>query len=83
MVKLKAILASLLFLLFIFLSSTSIEPVESRGIHHVKEEKHVQESNGTWKRKLRMNHGSARGPRKHLINPTVDPHPFQVRELDV
>ena len=27
-----------------------------------------------------MNHGSSRGPRKHLVNPTVQ-HPLQTREL--
>ncbi|KAL7166730.1 hypothetical protein ACSBR2_037409 [Camellia fascicularis] len=67
-------------LLYIFLSSVLLLSSAAAGAH---EERQGQESSRTWQRKLWMNHGSFRGPRKHLVNPTVDQHPFQVRELPV
>ncbi|KAJ4953472.1 hypothetical protein NE237_030304 [Protea cynaroides] len=44
------------------------------------EEEQVGKSQPTWPRKPWMNHGSFRGPRKHLINPS-DESPFQVKRV--
>ncbi|KAH6824482.1 photolyase 1 [Perilla frutescens var. hirtella] len=35
-----------------------------------------------WQRKPWMNHGSFRGPRDRLVNPTVE-HPFQLPKLPI
>ncbi|CAL5436270.1 unnamed protein product [Camellia sinensis] len=69
-------------LLYMFLSSVLLlsSAAAAAGAH---DERQGQESSQTGQRKLWMNHGSFRGPRKHLVNPTVDQHPFQVRELSV
>ncbi|PIN20135.1 hypothetical protein CDL12_07175 [Handroanthus impetiginosus] len=39
-----------------------------------------KEGEWRWQRKPWMNHGSFRGPRDRLVNPTVE-HPFQVPKL--
>ncbi|KAI7988900.1 hypothetical protein LOK49_LG13G01955 [Camellia lanceoleosa] len=69
-------------LLFIFLSSVLLLS-SAAAAAEAHEERQGQELSRTWQRKLWMNHGSFRGPRKHLVNLTVDQHPFQVRELRV
>ncbi|KAK9275690.1 hypothetical protein L1049_022957 [Liquidambar formosana] len=81
MVQLRALFTSLALFLFLFTSSMLIHSASSR-VHVVLEEKHVPEMHRAWQRKPWMNHGSFRGPRKHLVNPTVEDR-FQVRELPV
>ncbi|MCE3049693.1 hypothetical protein HAX54_045542 [Datura stramonium] len=51
------------------------------GVAHGKLDKsHVQEMHQRWQWRSWMNHGSFRGPRKYLVNPTVK-HPFDVPKL--
>lgn len=54
--------------------------------HHVvaKVEGHpeVEQKQAMWRKQPWMNHGSDRGSRKHLVNPTM-PHPFEVYGLPV
>ncbi|KAG5249068.1 hypothetical protein OIU76_004265 [Salix suchowensis] len=68
MVRFKAILASLVLLILVFTS-----------IHSAAGKNDASDSFRSWRR---INHGGARGPRKHLVNPTVE-HPFEVSELPV
>ncbi|KAK8472184.1 hypothetical protein PHAVU_002G133900 [Phaseolus vulgaris] len=65
------------FILFLLLA-TSLVSVHSRNT--LTPEDHAQEQHKIWHRKTWMNHGSHRGPKKHLLNPTIQ-HPFQPREL--
>ncbi|KAF9685582.1 hypothetical protein SADUNF_Sadunf03G0069700 [Salix dunnii] len=69
MLRFKAILASLVLLILVFTSIHSAV-AEAAG----KDD--VSDSFRSWRR---INHGSARGPRKHLVYPTVE-HPFEEKE---
>lgn len=40
---------------------------------------HVQKKPAMWQKQPWMNHGSDRGPRKHLVNPSLE-HPLEVPE---
>ncbi|KAF3959830.1 hypothetical protein CMV_015393 [Castanea mollissima] len=71
------LLLLLLRLSFIPLSNSSV--IEVGAVDHLH---HVKGTSSSWRRKLRINHGSFRGPRKHLVNPTVQ-HPFQARDFPV
>uniref|UniRef100_A0A7N2N1B2 Transmembrane protein n=1 Tax=Quercus lobata TaxID=97700 RepID=A0A7N2N1B2_QUELO len=71
------ILSLLLLLSFITLSNSSA--TEVGAVDHLH---HVKGTPSSWQGKLWMNHGSFRGPRKHLVNPTVQ-HPFQARDFPV
>ncbi|KAM4073204.1 hypothetical protein ACB094_10G000300 [Castanea mollissima] len=71
------LLLLLLRLSFIPLSNSSV--IEVGAVDHPH---HVKGTSSSWRRKLRINHGSFRGPRKHLVNPTVQ-HPFQARDFPV
>ncbi|KAL4313734.1 hypothetical protein S83_014426 [Arachis hypogaea] len=63
------------FILFLLLFATSLVSVHSS----TEEKKKV-----VWHRKPWMNHGSSRGPRKHLVNPTtLDENPLQARQFPV
>ncbi|KAF3645181.1 ATP-dependent RNA helicase Dbp73D isoform 1 [Capsicum annuum] len=54
------------------------------GLGHGKLDKsHVQEMHQRWQWRSWMNHGSFRGARKHLVNPTVEHNPFDVPKLTV
>lgn len=83
MVKLRALATPfILFLLIIFSFSILIHySAENFGVR-VAVKNPVEESNGKWERKNWMNHGSFRGPRKHLVNPTLQ-QPFQADQLPV
>ncbi|KAJ7943893.1 putative Transmembrane protein [Quillaja saponaria] len=82
MVQLRASLTCII--LFLFLLASSLISVHSgnHGIPAVDEENQVRESHHEQQRKTWMNHGSFRGPRKSLINPTME-LPFQAREFPV
>ncbi|XWS38810.1 hypothetical protein CRYUN_Cryun19dG0162300 [Craigia yunnanensis] len=86
MVRLKALFASLLLLLLLFLlifaSLTTIHPVAATGVGAVARDNHDEKSHQMQQRKQRVNHGSFRGPRKHLLNPAVQ-HPFQLPKLPI
>ncbi|KAG5007836.1 hypothetical protein JHK82_025765 [Glycine max] len=70
------------FILFLLvLATTSFTSVHSRNTLLIHEGQ-AHELHKTWPRKTRMNHGSHRGAKKHLVNPTID-HPFQAREFPV
>jgi hypothetical protein len=58
-------------------AGSEVGVVYSAGKHVVRESHGVARQ-----RKLRVNHGSFRGPRKHLVNPTLQ-HPFEAQELPV
>ncbi|KAG6791966.1 hypothetical protein NC652_001466 [Populus alba x Populus x berolinensis] len=75
MVLVKAMLKSLVLFLVLFASSVSVHSVAGEAVG----KNNVAKSYRSWRR---INHGSARGPRKHLVNPTVE-HPFEVPELPV
>ncbi|KAI3418542.1 uncharacterized protein J3R85_013750 [Psidium guajava] len=75
MVQFRVTFTILTFLL-IFSASISSLPVAIAG------KKQAQTSGGAWQKQPWMNHGSDRGPRKHLVNPT-DHRPFQVPKLPV
>ncbi|KAB1226364.1 hypothetical protein CJ030_MR1G020581 [Morella rubra] len=81
MVELRALSAS--FILFL-LGFTTLILIHSAAIEvgAVVEGNDVRVLQGTWERKLWMNHGSRRGHRKQLVNPTVQ-RPFQAREFSV
>ncbi|XVF52277.1 hypothetical protein PTKIN_Ptkin05aG0006500 [Pterospermum kingtungense] len=76
MVQVKALFTSLLLFLLIFASLTTTHPAAAAGVGAVKSHDRMQQ------RKQRVNHGSFRGPRKHLLNPAVE-HPLQLPELPV
>ncbi|KAJ7011078.1 hypothetical protein NC653_001498 [Populus alba x Populus x berolinensis] len=75
MVLVKAMLKSLVLFLVLFASSVSVHSVAGEAVG----KNNVAKSYRSWRR---INHGRARGPRKHLVNPTVE-HPFEVPELPV
>ncbi|KAL9369040.1 hypothetical protein Peur_040239 [Populus x canadensis] len=75
MVLVKAMLQYLVLFLVLFTSSVSVHSVAGEAVG----KNNVAKSYRSWRR---INHGSARGPRKHLVNPTVE-HPFEVPELPV
>ncbi|XP_006368337.2 uncharacterized protein LOC18094106 isoform X2 [Populus trichocarpa] len=75
MVLVKAMLKYLVLFLVLFTSSVSVHSVAGEAVG----KNNVAKSYRSWRR---INHGSARGPRKHLVNPTVE-HPFEVPELPV
>ncbi|TKY70086.1 hypothetical protein E2542_SST06372 [Spatholobus suberectus] len=68
------------FILFLLVLATSLISVQSRNT--LIPEDQAREPHKIWQRKTRMNHGSHRGPKKHLVNPTAE-HPFQAREFPV
>lgn len=76
MVQLRGL--SAIFFLFLLLGFTTLQTALSHSagaeVAAVAEGKHVV------MRELRMNHGSFRGPRKHLLNPTAQ-RPFEAQEL--
>ncbi|KAK7252529.1 hypothetical protein RIF29_36531 [Crotalaria pallida] len=72
----------LLFLLVIATTTTSLVSVHSSS-KVIKENQTRELMKHSWQqRKTWMNHGSHRGPRKHLVNPTAQ-NPFQAREFPV
>lgn len=75
MVLVKAMLKYLVLFLVLFTSSVSVHSVAGEAVG----KNNVAKSYRSWRR---INHGSARGPWKHLVNPTVE-HPFEVPELPV
>ncbi|KAG2676761.1 hypothetical protein I3843_12G069200 [Carya illinoinensis] len=89
MVELRALSAASFIILLLgftalIILTTHSAAIEVGGGAVVEEGNHVRvrELHGKWQRKLWMNHGSFRGPRKQLVNPTVQ-HPFQAREFPV
>ncbi|KAJ9135064.1 hypothetical protein P3X46_032285 [Hevea brasiliensis] len=76
MVQVKAIFT--VFVLCCFLVFTSAIRIHSgpvvAGRNQAKQSHQI-----TWQR---MNHGSFRGPRKHIVNPSIK-HPFQVPQMPV
>lgn len=81
MVQVKALFSSLLLLFLIFVSLTTIHPVPAAAAA-AGDINHAEESHQMPQRKQRVNHGSFRGPRKHLVNPAVE-HPLQLPKLPV
>ncbi|CAK7356043.1 unnamed protein product [Dovyalis caffra] len=75
MVQVKTILASFVLFLIVLTSSVSFHSVAGEAARKYN----IAKSYRSWQR---INHGSARGPRKHLVNPTVE-HPFEVPKLPV
>ncbi|KAL3497922.1 hypothetical protein ACH5RR_040654 [Cinchona calisaya] len=93
MEQLRALVTFLALLLLVFFSSSSSSSVHSAavGVHGREHEKHVHsaavgvhgrehEKQGRRQRRPRINHGSFRGPRKHLVNPTVE-SPFEFNKF--
>ncbi|MBA0584226.1 hypothetical protein Gorai_015050 [Gossypium raimondii] len=76
MVQLKTLFTSLLLFLLIFASSPRIGSATATADASLA---HAAQSH---QMRQRMNHGSYRGPRKHLLNPAVD-HPLQLPKLSV
>ncbi|KAI6701808.1 hypothetical protein NL676_010944 [Syzygium grande] len=66
----------ILTFLLIFIASISSLPATIAG----KEQ--AETPRGMWQKQPWMNHGSDRGPRKHLVDPTAY-RPFQVPKLPV
>ncbi|KAJ4837276.1 hypothetical protein Tsubulata_017333 [Turnera subulata] len=75
----KAKLTSFVLFFLVFTSSIAIHSVASEARGVAAKINQAAQSHKTWKR---MNHGSFRGPRKHLVNPTAE-HLFQVPRLPV
>jgi hypothetical protein len=82
MVQFRALSAAFILSLLSFTTLITLSNSSSMEVGAVPAGNHDKELQGTWQRKLWMNHGSFRGPRKHLLNPTVQ-HPFQAREFPV
>ncbi|GLT80616.1 hypothetical protein SLA2020_520470 [Shorea laevis] len=82
MVHFRAFSTSLVLLLLLFTSFAVICPSAANGVRALSAENHGGKSHRMWRKKGRMNHGSFRGPRKHLVNPALE-HPFQVPKLPV
>ncbi|KAK8341566.1 hypothetical protein V6Z12_A08G175200 [Gossypium hirsutum] len=76
MVHSKTLFTSLLLFLLIFASSRMIGSATATADASLA---HAAQSH---QMRQRMNHGSYRGPRKHLLNPAVD-HPLQLPKLSV
>ncbi|GMN40827.1 hypothetical protein TIFTF001_010070 [Ficus carica] len=74
MLTTTAITTSFIFFLLIFTSSNAY------GVGSVEKGRRMDVESAAEHRKAWMNHGSSRGPRKPLVNPTVQ-RPFQSREL--
>ncbi|KAK4364707.1 hypothetical protein RND71_016065 [Anisodus tanguticus] len=69
--------------LLLILVSTFSSSVHSSSVVHVKQgTRHVHGVHQRWQKETWMNHGSNRGPRKHLVNPTIN-HRFDIPELPV
>ncbi|PON94749.1 hypothetical protein TorRG33x02_095320 [Trema orientale] len=70
------------FLVLLFTSSNLTQLAAYRSLvgSAEKDKGQVGPENSGEQRMTWMNHGSSRGPRKNLVNPTVQ-RPFQVREL--
>ncbi|KAK4252693.1 hypothetical protein QN277_014437 [Acacia crassicarpa] len=66
-----------LLVLFLLASASSVTAVGTARGNHASESGHRR-----WQRKTWMNHGSSRGPKKQLVNPTLE-NPFQAREFPV
>ena len=73
MVLVKAMLESLLLFLLLLTSSVSVHSVAGDAVG----KNNVAKSYRSWRR---INHGSARGHPKHLVNPAAE-HPFEVPKL--
>ncbi|XVF13709.1 hypothetical protein REPUB_Repub08aG0230800 [Reevesia pubescens] len=82
MVNFKALFTSLLLFILIFASLTTINPVSATGVGTVGEDNHATKSHQMQQGKQRVNHGSFRGPRKHLLNPAFE-HLLQLPKLPV
>ncbi|KAL6279465.1 hypothetical protein ACE6H2_016346 [Prunus campanulata] len=93
MVQLRALNRIVLMLLLVIFASSSVwinsasasAAMEERAVRIEQEDK-VRGLQGmqAWRRKTRMNHGSFRSPRKHLVNPTATSQlPFQASQLPV
>ncbi|XVE65365.1 hypothetical protein DITRI_Ditri07aG0174900 [Diplodiscus trichospermus] len=83
MAQFKALFTSILLFLVLFASLTTIHPAAAAGVAAVARGDHAEKSHGQMQqRKQRVNHGSFRGPRKHLLNPAVE-HPLQLPKLPV
>ncbi|OIV92968.1 hypothetical protein TanjilG_20630 [Lupinus angustifolius] len=84
--QVRASLTCFIILFFLLIATTFLVPVHSSStkIHTSKviNENQARELQHRWQRKTWMNHGSNRGHRKHLVNPTAK-NPFQARELYV
>ncbi|CAL0311790.1 unnamed protein product [Lupinus luteus] len=84
--QVKASLTCFIILFLLVIATTSLVSVHSSNteIHTSKvvKENQAQEMKYTWQRKTWMNHGSHRGPGKHLVNPTAQ-NPFQALEFPV
>ncbi|XWS49313.1 hypothetical protein CRYUN_Cryun13aG0153000 [Craigia yunnanensis] len=81
MVQFKAFFTFLFFLL-LFASLTTIHPAVATGVGVLAQDNRAAKSHQMQQRKQRMNHGSFRGPRKHLLNPAVE-QPLQLPRLPV
>ncbi|KAK7309667.1 hypothetical protein RJT34_06582 [Clitoria ternatea] len=68
-------------LLFLLVFATSLVSVHSSN-SVIPEDQAREPQQHSSHRKTWMNHGSHRGPKKHLVNPTAE-HPFQAREFPV
>lgn len=77
------------FVLFLLVIATSmISIVHSRNTVTVPQitvtrEDQAREPRKRWQKKTWMNHGSHRGPRKHLVNPTTEDAFQLAREFPV
>ncbi|KAM3264023.1 hypothetical protein P3L10_001017 [Capsicum annuum] len=78
--KLKPFCTFLLILL-IFISFTCTVH-SSTVVHRKRGIRHVDGVHQRWQKQPWMNHGSNRGPPKHLVNPTIN-HRFDIPELPV
>ncbi|KAG5059080.1 hypothetical protein JHK87_000109 [Glycine soja] len=77
--QVRASLITCFILFLLVLATTSFISVHSRNTLLIHEDQ-ARELHKTWQRKTRINHGSHRGTKKHLVNPTIE-HPFQAREF--
>ncbi|OVA02837.1 hypothetical protein BVC80_9095g28 [Macleaya cordata] len=76
--KVKNMVTSIVFfLIIIFTSFVSKQPMVGE---RTSDENQATKSNPNRPRKRWMNHGSFRGPRKHLVNPSNE-YPFRVSKL--
>ncbi|KAL4342321.1 hypothetical protein GQ457_08G024800 [Hibiscus cannabinus] len=76
MVHFNTLFPSLLLFLLLFASSTATGSAAATGVVG----SFAQRDHGA--KSHRINHGSFRGPRKHLLNPAVE-HPLQLPKLTV
>ncbi|CAN4076322.1 unnamed protein product [Withania somnifera] len=73
----------LLLLAFIFSCSSSVYSTDIGAGHEELGASRVHDMHQRWQWRSWMNHGSFRGPSKHLVNPTVKSNPFDVPKLPV